>query len=688
MADPHAHLGRRATSWVLVVAYVLIVAVAGRSVLALRDSQRAALTDQIETQLQDSVAAWEDALVQTLAVWMESAHAEVGRGMALQRQMRRRASWFDSLYVWEIPRRLASPGEDAEPARIEFPPAEIREDRAGSLSRPCVLRARILAADPMAPPELVAARFVVGCSREAPEIQLYAASEAASLLENHGMYGAALAALHAAKLEPDITLAAAIAQGIPPFRVAIHRIQEAELLRQLGRDQDALDLLERVGAEIVALDAPNGGPLLRWVRHPILPQLAFGDRQAAAERLAGQLDRAERRLAAWHELDHRIATIVPRPETTELPQFIYDQYSDHPFVLYYGFEGTRGVALQLEQDGLVDWFLESRTLARLRPWLVVTDKSGRPVAGSPTAGNLPIRVPFRVVLSHLRVALDANGIEALTAELQGQWFGQIALVGLVAVLGFAALIGQFRADRQQAELLERQREFTTRVTHELKTPLAGIRVMAENLESGAFRDEAHVAEMASRIVAETDRLTDRVNEVLAAARERVVPEPQPFDPEEAVFAAIDQWGPRLEAAGVLFTAEVDPTAEVRGDPLALRDAIGCLLDNALKYRREDHPEPRVELTVQQVDRTVVLRVADNGLGVPPAQRTAIFERFVRIEGPNRGTAGGYGLGLAQVLEIVKAHGGVVRCEDGLDGGAAFVMELPALDAVADGAGFR
>lgn len=673
----------------LVGAYALIVLVAGRSVFALRDSQRAALTDQIETQLQDAVAAWEDALVQTLTGWMEATHADAGRAAALQHQMRRRAPWFDSLYVWEVPRRSRTPGDEtAEPARIEFPLAEVREDREGSISRPCILPARILKADPRVPPERTAAQFVVGCSRESLETRLYAASEAATLLEDHGKVGAALAALDAAGLPTSLTLTASLNEGVSPFRVAIHRIQQAELLRQLGRTQEALDLLERVGNEILVLDAPNGGPLLRWVRHPILPHLARGGRAAAADRLAKQLERAERRLAAWHELDHRIATIVPRPETTELPQFIYDQYSEHPFVLYYGFEGTRGVALQLEQDGLVDAFLASRTVARVRPWLVITDKGGKPVFGTPTTGDLPIRVPFRVVLSHLRVALDASAIDELTRQLRGQWFGQIALVALCAVLGFAALIGQFRASRQQNELLERQREFTTRVTHELKTPLAGIRVMAENLESGAFRDETHLAEMASRIVAETDRLTERVNEVLAAARERAVPEPQPFDPEEAVFAAIDQWGPRLEAAGVSLTADVNPTAELRGDALALRDAIGCLLDNALKYRREDHPEPRVELTVDQVDRTVTIRVADNGLGVPVRLREAIFERFVRVEGPNRGTAGGYGLGLAQVREIARAHGGTVTCVDGIDGGAAFVLELPALEAVADGAGFR
>ena len=113
-----------------------------------------------------------------------------------------------------------------------------------------------------------------------------------------------------------------------------------------------------------------------------------------------------------------------------------------------------------------------------------------------------------------------------------------------------------------------------------------------------------------------------------------------------------------------------------GDSDTLRDAISCLLDNALKYRREDRNDSQVRLDLYQEGRQVIIAVSDNGIGVPKAMRKSIFERFVRVEGPNRGKAGGHGLGLNQVREIVNAHGGTIVCVDGIDGGARFVMRLP------------
>jgi signal transduction histidine kinase len=251
------------------------------------------------------------------------------------------------------------------------------------------------------------------------------------------------------------------------------------------------------------------------------------------------------------------------------------------------------------------------------------------------------------------------------------------VIGLCFGLAMVALAALDRTIRQQFELLDRQRAFSTRVTHELKTPLAGIRVMAENLETGAYKDDGQRREMAHRIVEESDRLTRRVDEVLAVAKERTIPSPEPFDLEEVLYEAIDEWGPRMHDAGVELAANLGPADPVLGDAKAMRDAVACLLDNALKYRRET-VESRVWLALTQDGRTVEVSVADNGIGVPKAMRKRIFDRFVRVEGPNRGKAGGHGLGLHQVREIVAAHKGTVACVEGADGGAKFVIRLPAM----------
>ncbi len=301
------------------------------------------------------------------------------------------------------------------------------------------------------------------------------------------------------------------------------------------------------------------------------------------------------------------------------------------------------------------------------------------MAGARKGGDFAVSVPFSRTLTHLRVSVRQSALDSV-ATSDEQWIVPLGIIAVCALVVFGALTAQAKLMWRQVELLNRQRAFTTRVTHELKTPLAGIKVMAENLEAGAFRTPEQRADMARRIIDEADRLTSRVDEVLAVAREHTIPSPEPFDPEEAVFEAIDQWGPRLEQAGVTLTADLHPTDEVVGDSRAMRDAIGCLLDNALKYRREERSDSRVELALLQEGRNVLISVADNGLGVPRNMRRAIFDRFVRVEGPNRGKAGGHGLGLNQVKQVVEAHKGTITCTEGIDGGARFEIRLPALQA--------
>ena len=202
--------------------------------------------------------------------------------------------------------------------------------------------------------------------------------------------------------------------------------------------------------------------------------------------------------------------------------------------------------------------------------------------------------------------------------------------------------------------------------------------MAENLLTGSFRDERQAADMALRIVNEADRLTDRVEEILSVASSREIPKLTQFDPEEPVMDAIMDWGPRMEANGVEFQADLEITSEVNGDMDSLRDAVACLLDNAIKYRREDSDHSKVILRLYETEKWVTIEVTDNGIGVPREKRTVIFDRFARIEGPNRGRSGGHGLGLAQVYDIVTAHKGTVQCSDGIDGGSKFTIQVPPI----------
>lgn len=113
---------------------------------------------------------------------------------------------------------------------------------------------------------------------------------------------------------------------------------------------------------------------------------------------------------------------------------------------------------------------------------------------------------------------------------------------------------------------------------------------------------------------------------------------------------------------------------MHGKVSTLRDAVSNLLDNALKYRREDRPLT-VKVRAKVSGRHVLIEVEDNGLGVPAAMRTQIFEKFRRVEGPGRGMAGGHGLGLSFVSEAARVHGGTIECKESRMGGSTFVMRI-------------
>ncbi len=674
MNDTTPTVSRRLVPLVIGVAFVLITVIALAQIVQFRSQLRTRETARLETELRAGVASLEDRLQADIDAWMGDATTEPERAGRMQDRWRRERPWFDSVYVWQrTPERPFS--LDGPAVRFLFPTEARGEERQDVDD--CITAAR--AARAASEVHEVAELYVTGCQSRPLPVRLAAATEAATLLHQAHDHGAALLALAHSDVPADLGLTDGAGRGIEPWRVANLRSLRGEILMALGRVDEGLRSQYQVGREIAALDAPQAEPLLAQFQHRLPRQLRANGHREEADQLDLLLGRAARRVEVWGEVRDRIVEPARIAPVSTGSRFIYDQYSDTPWLLFYDWSptGQIGVALQLEQAALVDEMLNSSALRPLRPWITITDPAGQWIAGVRRGGQLVVSVPFTRTLTHLRVGIRQEALETTLVDLRSQWVTPLLVVAIFSFLGGGALYAQHKATQQQAALLARQREFTTRVTHELKTPLAGIRVMAENLESGAWSDQRQVRLAANRIIAEADRLTARVDQVLAVARTRTIPRPEPFDPEEALLAAVDDWGPRLEEGGVKLLADLHPTDPVVGDAQAIQDAVACLLDNALKYKRDDRPDPMVWLLAAQQGRWVEISVTDNGLGVPPEMRESIFERFVRVEGPNRGMAGGHGLGLSQVLEIVEAHGGTVACTEGVDGGARFTLRIPA-----------
>ena len=210
----------------------------------------------------------------------------------------------------------------------------------------------------------------------------------------------------------------------------------------------------------------------------------------------------------------------------------------------------------------------------------------------------------------------------------------------------------------------RQRTFTSDASHELRSPLATIRA---NLEVAlAARAPVDWPRLAREWLAEQARLEALVADLLVLARldERAPPLSSLVDLDELVLS-------EARAIQARARVRVDVTAvsggRVRGDPVQLRRVVANLLDNA-----ERHAATSVRCAVTTSDHTVELMVTDDGSGIPDADRHRVFDRFVRLDESRDHRAGGAGLGLAIVREVVTAHGGTVEVS-----GATFAIHLPS-----------
>lgn len=636
-------------------ALLLIAGLAVQQTLLLRQDFADNNAREAAQALRQSLSIWEQSVLRQTDARIDELESAPDIS-AVERVMRRSAPWLDAIYIWE---------PDPRSPRLRYPARATVEDPVRLVQHPCVLRAvQILRFRGRAE----GAAAYRDCREAPPRYHLYTSSLAAALLLQQGQARDAWLALNEVSVPLMLPLREAAAQGLPLHRVVSRRIQGAQAQGGMGQPGRQRELLMSTARELADLDARQLDELSSFLEYTIPRELQKAGAPDAMADLHAELARAERRIAAYKEISQRLIG-RPAPEGDEL-LITRDPYDEEGFLLAYRaiFEGQLVVAVQIDPVRLLDEL--PNTGDRL-----IVDLDGRPLDGIPLASDaLWVKVPFGKLFPTLQLArLRPND----HMESQKTWLvSQLAPVALALLLGGLALVARLRADRRREELFERQRDFITRVTHELKTPLAGIRIMAETLEMVGTEDPDATATFTGRILQEADRLTERIDEVLRLTRQPVPPRKAPLSPALLADELWDEWAPRFEEAG--GTLELDADLEmddVRADEALLRDALVNLLSNALKYR---HPERPLQVTLRasRERRHAVFEVIDNGMGVPRPMQEAIFQRFTRVEGPNRGKAGGHGLGLSFVTETARAHGGTIRCKDAAGGGAHFTLRIP------------
>lgn len=221
---------------------------------------------------------------------------------------------------------------------------------------------------------------------------------------------------------------------------------------------------------------------------------------------------------------------------------------------------------------------------------------------------------------------------------------------------------------------ERQRRFLADASHELRTPLASIRGYAELFRLGPARDARALERAMARIESDAARMGVLVDGLLALARLDHLPESERSLVDIGEIAGQAIADARAMAPERQIWLKSDGTIEVLGDADGLRRVLANLLSNALTHTPADGP---IEVTVMRDRGEAVIEVTDHGPGLRSGTEEQVFERFWRAEGSRSHAAGGSGLGLSIVREIVLAHEGAVQAANRPDGGAVFTVRLPA-----------
>jgi two-component system, OmpR family, sensor histidine kinase SenX3 len=245
--------------------------------------------------------------------------------------------------------------------------------------------------------------------------------------------------------------------------------------------------------------------------------------------------------------------------------------------------------------------------------------------------------------------------------------------------GLVLLLAEDQTESRRVD--EVRRDFVANTSHELKTPVGALALLAETVESAADDPEA-VRRFAGRMRQEASRLTDLVQDLITLNRIQAaepVPEPVAVDLDAVVVEALDRCRMKASARGIELAASCQHGLSVMGDEDLLVTALRNLLENAVAYSPE---KTRVLVTTERVGRHAVeISVADQGIGIPERDRERIFERFYRVDPARSRATGGTGLGLAIVKHVTAAHGGEITVWSKEGVGSTFTLRLPLRHSV-------
>ncbi|WP_394251437.1 sensor histidine kinase [Arthrobacter pityocampae] len=319
---------------------------------------------------------------------------------------------------------------------------------------------------------------------------------------------------------------------------------------------------------------------------------------------------------------------------------------------------------------------------------VIVDAIDGVVRASPAAYAFGLVRGHTVVHSELldltaRVRRDGV-IEQQQLELARGPLGQGTIVVQVRVAALGAeyilILADDRTEITRTE--EIRNDFVANVSHELKTPVGAISLLAEAIDDAA-EDEVAVRRFAQRMHKESGRLSALVQDIIELSRLQgadVVRRGKPVDINSVIAEAVDRNKLPAESKQIDIVVGGSVSVPVHGDRDLLMTAFRNLIDNAIRYSPEG---TRVGVGLRSRDGLVQVSVTDQGVGITPEEQERIFERFYRIDAARSRQTGGTGLGLSIVKHVVSNHGGEVTVWSQPGQGSTFTVRLPEMEVAAD-----
>jgi two-component system phosphate regulon sensor histidine kinase PhoR len=390
---------------------------------------------------------------------------------------------------------------------------------------------------------------------------------------------------------------------------------------------------------------------------------------------------AGRRVAALRRTVHRLAE-------TAIPGWRWTEPDDLP-----GLTNELGAITTRLRDRL-DELTEERDRAgqildALDDGVLLLDGAGRLLVANPAARSwfgLPDDLRPGLPVQRVLGAPQVSALAEEAAEAGAPMVGTLTLVFPeprtltmrafpLADRGPTGRIVVTMTDITQRRRLEvLRRDFVANASHELKTPVAAVRVLAETLLTALPDDPEAGRRFAERIAREAERLDVLVRDLLDLSRvERGTLDVEPVDLVGLAKEVVGGYGDLAEERRIRLHSELRPQVSMRGDRAQLGLLLSNLLDNALRYTPA---KGTVCVRLDATESRAVIQVSDTGQGIPARELSRVFERFYRVDKARARQTGGTGLGLAIVRHVAEAHGGTVGVDSELGRGSTFTVSLP------------